>query len=216
MIVTHRRGGISMEQNLFLASILCILGFFIVSWLTIGFSKIFDIELPDTVSFILFLLAVFVIIGERELLFQKSATLTGFSVGVLSSILWNIRNKRFFRNMIKTMLSFRFLLWVGTTAAGIYKREIVLDAWEKFILLSSAIYRMRIVFYIVIIALYIMGSIFILFPKSKTSTPERTVGFSMVSRNKKSSKVLKQIIGAVIVILSSALLHEAISFFINM
>jgi len=111
-------------------------------------------------------------------------------------------------SILRTVISFRFLFWVMATAVGVYERAIVLNLWNKYVVLKA--FEARPYILAVVVIIYIFGSIILLFPELYIKTTKKNAGFSMMDGVSRGRRTSIQFIGVVIVLVSSTLIMEAV------
>lgn len=199
-----------MDMELLIALVSGVVAFILFLRLIKYFDRVFSIEMPDFMRFIIGLIIIGGLYIKKDFFFGYNPIVTGVTVGICLALLWDIKDSGSVSEILKVVISFRFLLWAAATAAGIYKRGMALDLWNKYIaprIGEAAPYML-----IIMLAVYIAGSVFIIFAESLARKSMKSSGFSMISTIPKSKIVIRQVVGFFMVIISSPFILDAILF----
>lgn len=198
-----------MGNDLLIAIVSAALAFFIFLKLIFLFNHRFSIDMPRWLVAIVCIIIAVAIYYKRQFLFSNPI-ITGLTIGIILAFLWNIKDTGLISGVLKGIFSYKFVLWCLFTALGIYKRAIIVDLWNEYIMTNAASARPYIL--ILIILIYIFGSLFVLVPNFFIRRSVRGAGFSMNRKASTSKIVFWEILGVIMVLLSSTLLIEAYMF----
>ena len=195
-----------MGNDLIIAAILAVVSFFLFLKLWSLLKHFFNMEIPEWLGIVIGSIIIGALYFKKEFFFGTSIA-TGITIGFILSLLWIIRRTRFVSGLLKGVFSIKFVLWAAISALGIYKREIVLSLWDKYILQGTPAMGP----YIIILAMiiYLAGTIFVLSPGILAKRNYRNSSFSMNRRVQRSKIVKVEILGLLMVLVSSPLLIEA-------
>lgn len=201
-----------MNTDLLFAVISALISFLIFFGIFKYMNHAFSIELPGWLVFILCLAIAFGLYFEQGIFFATPIA-TGATIGFIISLLWNIIDAGFMSWLFKGMFLLRVIIWALVIFLGIYKREIMMDLWNKYITAGAQ----SAVPYLLILAvlIFLTGSVFLLFPGVLNRSRNRNAGFRMARRASKSGVIFASILGALMTLIGSALLVEAYNFFIG-
>lgn len=198
-----------MGNDLLIAVVITIAVFFIFLKLISLFEHLFNIDIPEWMG-IVFGILVIALLYFKQQLFFSNPIITGSTIGIILALFWNMKDAKIISNVLKAIFSFKFLLWAGLTALGIYKRSIIMDLWDKYVMTNAASAKPYLL--ILAIVIYILGSLLILFPGFFVKKSMKSGGFTMNRRIPASKTVFTEITGVILVAISSTLLIEAITF----
>jgi len=173
-------------------------------------NRIFNIEMPDYIGFLLGIAAALTLYIRRDFFFQRSPLIAGITIGFILALLWDLKDTGFIASLLRTVISFRFLLWIGATALGIINRADVMDVWDRYVVQAGSKLEPYLLFLSIII--YFAGTVFVLFPEFYVNWTMRGEGFSMVKKVPKSTKIYTQIAGLLMVGISSTMLNEVVKY----
>jgi hypothetical protein len=197
-----------MGNDFVIAAILTVVSFFLFLKVWSLFKHFFNMEIPEWLGIVMGLIIIGVLYFKKEFFFGTSIA-TGITIGFILSLFWNIKRTKFVSGFFKAVFSIKFVLWAAISALGIYKREIMLRLWDKYILQGTPDIGPYILILVVII--YLAGTIFVLFPGILAKRNYKNSSFSMNRRAPRSKIVWAVILGLLMVLVSSPLLMEAYS-----
>lgn len=196
----------SMGSDLIIAIVSGVVSFLIFLLLLSLLKRAFNIDMPGWLIFVLGIIIVFVLYYKKEFFFGSPIAM-GATIGFILSLLWNIRETAFLSGVLKGIFSFKFVWWAAITALGIFKRDIIVDLWNKYIIAGMPSGKQYLL--ITSLIIYIIGSIFILCPGVLTRKRRgRSSGFSMNRKSASSKIVFAEILGTILALLGSTLIIE--------
>lgn len=200
-----------MEKELVIALLSGLIAFFVVLRIIAYLNRIFNIEVHKFIGFIIGVLIIWGLYAKRNFFFGYNPIITGATVGTLLSFIWNIKDSGIVSAVLNTVISFRFLLWIFTVTAGIYKRSMGMILWNRYAKTVSGQDMVYVSACIIII--FAVGSVFLLFPQAFARRSRRKFGFSMVNKKvSRSRKIFIQILGMLMIFICSTLIIYAVDF----
>ncbi|KPU45764.1 hypothetical protein OXPF_09980 [Oxobacter pfennigii] len=173
-------------------------------------NRIFNIDLPDIIGFILMLAGILGLYIKRDFFFGFHPIITGVTVGTILALLWDIKGAGFMIYIKNTILTFRFWMWIIALVAGIYSRYIMLNSLDEYLIQS--INEINQYLLIASLILIILGSFLLLYPEVYAQKNPKNSGFSIYKRISKGKKAAGQIIGFILVLIFSIFLVDALSY----
>jgi len=157
---------------------------------------------------ILVILAV--LYGRKDFFFGGNPLVTGIAIGIVLVVLWGVKDTGFMGEVLKVIVSLRFLIWVIAVIAGIYRGGLVSGLWKGYII--SVIPQAEPFLISAAIIMFVFGTVLVLFPEFYIKKSMKSEGFTLNKNVPATKRIFIQIIGLIIIFACSGLFSEVQSF----